>query len=68
LYFTWGLFNNAVSSSDYTALYVRIINAEDIKKDLEGSGHGQIKILSQHLNTGTGENHETFEIMIGLWT
>jgi hypothetical protein len=28
-------------------------------KDLEGSNHGPVKVLSQHLLGGTSENHKT---------
>jgi hypothetical protein len=51
------LFNDTVSSSDHVASDDRIIN-EWTGEDLEGSGHGLIKVLSWHLPGVTEENHK----------
>jgi hypothetical protein len=41
--FVYGLFNDAVSSSDYIAWNDRMINERWIGKDVEGSGRGLIE-------------------------
>jgi hypothetical protein len=53
------LFYDAVSSSDYTASNNRITNEWWIEKDVEGSGRGQKRLLSQNLSGETEKNNKT---------
>jgi hypothetical protein len=50
------LFNNVVSSSDYTASNDMMVNEWWTGKDVEWSSHGLV--LFQHLPGGTEENHD----------
>jgi hypothetical protein len=59
LLFFCGLFNTNVSSSDYMGLNDGMIREYSTGKDVEGTGHGLIVVLSQHLPGGIEENHET---------
>jgi hypothetical protein len=53
-YVVYGLFNDAVSSTDYKLPDDRMINESWIGKDMEGRGRD----LSRHLLGGGEENHE----------
>jgi hypothetical protein len=55
----YGIRKGVVSCLDLTAQNERIINEFGTGKDLEGSGHGLIEVLSQHVTKGTRKNHET---------
>jgi hypothetical protein len=43
--FIYGVFDDAVSISDYTASSGRMIDECLIVKNLKGSGHGQMQVL-----------------------
>jgi hypothetical protein len=51
----FGLFNDAVSGSDYMALNSRITSEQRIGKDVEGNCHGISKVQSLHLPGRIGE-------------
>lgn len=46
----YGLFNNAISSSEYTATNDRVISEYWIRMDVEGRSCGLLEVLSQHLH------------------
>jgi hypothetical protein len=55
--FIYGLFNDALSSSDYIVLNDRMINEWWIRMDVEEVAMSYFKMLSWHLSGGAAENH-----------
>jgi hypothetical protein len=55
-----GLFYNTVGIPDYAASNVGIIGG----KDLEGSGHGLIEVLSRYLPGGATLNNDPYLLLL----
>jgi hypothetical protein len=54
--------NDAISTSDYTALNNITINEQHIRKNIEGNGHGQIRgtiLASAYTDYGKPQKSQT---------